>query len=460
MKNKYDVIVIGSGIAGLSAAIESRLAGADVIVLEKMAGAGGNSLISDGGLAAAGTEEQKAAGIVDSPALMYYDMMKAGERINNPDLVKILTEESAEAYLWTRDFLKVPYLDRIDIFGGHSVPRCYTAENITGKTFISALLKKAEELSIPVAYKHYVQDIVREDDKSLSLKVIPGFSFKTGKGEPPEILKARKGIILAAGGFGSDVPFRSAQDPRLNESVQSTGQPFVDSSVLKMALNLGAAPVQLSRIQLGPWASPDETGYGDGPSFAEYILFQYGILIDPDKGVRFVNEMADRKTLSDEMMFMGRYSIGICDDHAVKTAGWNIDKALKKKVVLKFSTMEELCLHYGMDFIPVKRTVEQFNRFILAGKDKNFDKPILDGAKPISRPPYYGIRLYPKVHYTMGGLRIDENARVLDLNGKPVNGLYAAGEITGGVHGASRLGSCSLTDCVVFGRRAGRFSAS
>jgi len=404
--------------------------------------------------------EQEKAGIVDSPALMYYDMMKAGGRINNPELVRILTDESADAYRWTRDFLKVPYLNRIDLFGGHSVPRCFTAEKISGKTFISSLLRKAEQLSIPIAYRHNVKKIKKGDGTTFSLEVIPAYRYKDDKGSVPLLLESRKALILASGGYGSDIAFRSAQDPRLSETIESTGQPFVDGSLLKMALKLGAASVQLSRIQLGPWASPDERGYGDGPSFSEYILFQYGLLVDPDKGNRFVNELADRKILSDEMMFMGRNSVGICDDYAVQFSRWNIDKALQKKVVKRFDSLEDLCLHYGMDLAPVKRTIEQFNRFVRAGKDKSFGKPILPGAGEISNPPFYGIRLFPKIHYTMGGLRIDGKTRVLDIDGNSIAGLFAAGEITGGIHGASRLGSCSLTDCVVFGRRAGRFCLS
>lgn len=463
MKHGYevvDVLVIGTGIAGLTAAIEAHNAGAKVLVLEKMKGPGGNSLISDGGIAAAGTEEQADAGIEDSPDLMFSDMMKAGLGINHPSLVRTLCDNSREAFEWSKNYVGVKYLGRLDIFGGHSVKRCFTAEKVSGVSIIKKLMEKARSLSIPVRFQSNFKDFVFDEEGRIAGAVVQeGFDFKTNQGSSMGKIKA-KSIILATGGFGSDIPFRSMQDPRLDNSVQSTTQPFSTSQALKRGLIAGAAPVHLSHIQLGPWASPDEAGYGDGPSFSEYILFQKGILINPENGKRFVNELGDRKMLSDGILEIGNPCIGIADSAAVKDSEWNIDKCLKKKVVRTFDSMDSLAEAYSVDKVQLGKTIDQFNQFVDLRKDSDFNKPIIKGAKPIADPPYYAIRLWPKVHHTMGGLGIDKNARVLDLDSEPIKGLYAAGEVTGGVHGASRLGSCAITECFVFGRIAGRAAAA
>ena len=145
-----DMVVVGSGFAGLAAAIEAKNAGASVTILEKMKAPGGNSIISDGGIAAAGTPMQEKVGIADSPELMYEDMLKAGLGLNHPALAREVAESSNEVFQWTIDYLGVEYLDRVDQFGGHSVPRCYTPLNISGATIIKRQLAKARELGMEV----------------------------------------------------------------------------------------------------------------------------------------------------------------------------------------------------------------------------------------------------------------------------------------------------------------------
>jgi len=455
-----DVAIIGSGFAGLSAAIEAYEAGASVIVFEKMKAGGGNSIISDGGVAAPETKLQKKYGINDSCELMYEDMLKAGLGLNYPELVRTLVDNANEAFEWSIDYLGVEYLDRIDIFGGHSVPRCYTAKNITGATIIKKQLEKIRELSIKIRYKSYLENLICSSDGRICGVVIKdNYDYKNSQSGKDIYIKVEKSVILASGGFGSDVDFRKAQDPRLNEKIDSTNKPFATSEVIKQAINIGAAPVQLSNIQLGPWGSPDEKGYGAGPQFSEYIVFQYGIIIDPDTGKRFINELSDRKTLSDKLLSVGHPCIGIADSKAVDTSGWNIDAAIKKKVVLKFDTLEKLAAYYEMPLENVKETIIKFNESFKDRVDNSFGKPLIENAEPVVNPPYYSIRLWPKVHFTMGGIRINKNAEVIDLDGNVIKGLFAAGEVTGGVHGASRLGSCSITDCLVFGRIAGKNSA-
>lgn len=452
-----DVVVIGSGFAGLTAAIEASNAEASVIVFEKMKAVGGNSIISDGGIAAPGTLLQKKFGIADSADMMYVDMLNSGLGLNYPELVRVVVDNAKDVFEWSRDYLGVEYLDRVDQFGGHSVPRCYTAKNISGATIIKKQIEKVQELGIEIRLQMYFESFIQNSTgRVCGVIVRDNYDYKNPDQGTYRYIKAEKGVILATGGFGSDVNFRVLQDPRLTEKIDTTNKPFATAEVLKEALKIGATPVHLSHIQLGPWASPDEKGYGVGPEFSEYILFQYGIIIDPVTGSRFVNELADRKTLSDKILSIGHPCIGIADSKAVKESGWNIDRCLKRGVVKEFNTLNDFAAFYNISFEKLKESIQYFNDCFAEGTDKYFAKPIIRKAEQIKYPPFYGIRLWPKVHHTMGGIRINTKGEVVDLDGKSIENLYAAGEITGGIHGACRLGSCAITECLVFGRIAGK----
>ena len=460
-EERFDVIVIGTGFAGLAAAIEAKLAGANVVVLEKMKAAGGNSIISDGGIAVAASPEQAEQHITDSKEQFYQDMIRAGLFLNRPALVHTLANGANDAFEWTKSYLCVPYLEKIEIFGGHSAARCFTAEGITGATIIKKMLEKVEALEIPIRYQYKFIQFVRDDNGAIdAVRVRKGYDYAHPDAGEEMQLFADRGIVLATGGFGADVAFRQAQDPRLNASLDTTNKPFATAEAMQEAFQIGALPVDLSFIQLGPWASPDERGYGVGPYFSEYVVFQYGIVVDPATGKRFCNELADRKTLSDAMLQIGHPCVGIADRAGVEQSGWSIEKCLMKGVVQPYDSIEALALHFGMSKAELNNTIKTYNQSVLSGTDAQFGKPILQHAPQIQTPPYYAMRLWPKVHFTMGGVGITERAEVLDLYGKPIPKLYAAGEVTGGVHGASRLGSCSITDCLVFGRIAGRNAAN
>ena len=176
-------------------------------------------------------------------------------------------------------------------------------------------------------------------------------------------------------------------------------------------------------------------------------------------GKRFINELADRKIRADAILNVGQPCIAIADETGVRVSGHRIDHCLEKGVVKKFNTLKDVADCYLLPLAALEKTIENYNRSVENGKDEAFGKPILKDAKPLAHPPYFGIRLWPKVHYTMGGVGINKNAQVLDLDNRPIEGLFAAGEVAGGVHGACRLGSCAITECLVFGRIAGRNAA-
>lgn len=451
-----DVLVIGSGFAGLAAAIEAHNKGVSVVVLEKMNAPGGNSIISDGGIAAAGTRMQKNRGIKDTPELMYQDMLRAGLSINYPYLVRKVTEKSNEVVQWSIDYLGIEYLDRLDIFGGHSVPRCLTPVGVSGSTIIKRQLEKLNEMKIKVRTGAFFRTFVRDSDGEITGVIIrEGYSHKGAESGSDKYIGIKRGMVLATGGFGSDVNFRSTQDPRLTKDIDTTNKPFATAEALKEAMKINAMPVQLSHIQLGPWGTPDEKGYGAGARFSDYIVFPYGIVVDPNSGKRIVNELADRKTISDAILGVGHPCTGIADEKAVETTGWDIKPCLEKGIIKQFGQLQDLASHHGISQKELEMAVERYNGYVSDGVDSEFGKQILSDAAPISTPPYYGIRTWPKVHHTMGGVQINTRAQVMDINQQPIERLYAAGEVTGGIHGACRLGSCAVTECLVFGRIAG-----
>ncbi len=454
---EYDVVVIGSGFAGLSAALEASNNVSSVVVLEKMRVPGGNSAISGGLVAAAGSPLQKAEGIEDTPELMLADMLRAGLNFNYADLARTVAEGSAEALRWTIEDLGVEYKKNLNHLGGHSVPRTYNTMTTSGAGLIRPMLIRCRERNIPIHLKTFLAGFVSDNIGGIEgVEVLGGYVFPDRESGHPKRIRARRAIVLATGGFSQDKAFRMIQSPMLTEDIESTNHPGATAESLVMALKAGATPVQLSMIQLGPWASRDEEGFGVGSMFSLLAGLPYGILIDTETGKRFVNELSDRKLLVDAMLSSGREAIAIVDRLGILHAS-TLSQCLKRGVVKKYDSLEMIAMAHGIPLQALKDTLQAYNLFVEKGRDDDFGKPIQKDIAPITQPPYYVIRLVSKVHHCMGGIQIDRMARVIHIESRrPINRLYAAGEITGGIHGASRLGSNAITECLVFGRIAGR----
>lgn len=456
---EYDVVVIGSGFAGLAAAIEAKQAGSSVIVLEKMTIPGGNSALSGGLLAVAGSPLQESEGINDTPELMFADMMKSGMGINHPALARIVCDGSLETLRWTLS-LGVEYKKNINHLGGHSVPRTYNTACGTGSGIVQPLLTKCRELGIPIQLKTKFRHFIQGEDRRIEgVDVLLDSLIGHDDAGTPVAIRACKSVVLACGGFGNDVKFRLLQDPRLTDVVDTTNQRGATAEGLVAALQINAIPIHLSWIQLGPWASFDEKGWGVGSIFTMLAGFPYGIMVDAKTGRRFVNEMSDRRLRTDAMLFNDRIPVAVVDSQGVQYAT-TLEKCLKRGVVQKFDTLEELATFNSIPRVELKETLERYRLSLIHGRDIEFGKPLSQDLKPIEIPPFYSIRLLPKVHHCMGGVQINEQAQVLSFpDYEPIPGLYAAGEVTGGVHGASRLGSNAIVDCLVFGRIAGKSAA-
>lgn len=454
MSETVDVVIIGGGFAGLSAAIEAKLKGKNVVVLEKMARIGGNSVISDGGIAAANTDLQEKYKIEDSIEMMKEDILIAGKYRNDTKLVDVLVNHAKDAFIWTRDFLGVEYSDRVDIFGGHSVPRCYTPKNVTGRDLIKALEKKCMELEVDIRTKILVEDFIVVDDIFEGVKIVENYQYpKETDGELKE-LYAKDGIVFATGGYGRNQTLIKRFKKEFID-LDSTNKPSADNHLLEKLLDYPIKMVDLDQVQLLPSTSIDEKGFGDGSLFGDYVVFPLGILLDPKTMRRFTSELIDRGRLSEEMMNIGNYVIGLADQDAVDMAGWDISKAIKKGVVKKYHSLEEVAVAFEGSLENLKETLKRYNTFIEEGVDRDFDKSLTNHRK-IKHPPYYVMKMRPKIHHTMGGLKISEKGQVMSINHTPVKKLYAAGETAGGIHGAARLGSMAVTDCVVYGRIVGQ----
>jgi len=254
------VAIVGSGYAGLAAAIEASniLPRELILVFEKMDKPGGNSVMNAGQIAVVGSDQQLIAGIEDTVELMMDDMLRAGVDLNHPNLIRTMIEQSNETVEWTQSELGVQYRTRVTQLGGHSVPRTLSTLNACGEDIIGPMIDKVDskdnvELILETAFESFVMS----DDGH-----VLGIRTKSIVDDHVETVLCERGVVLASGGFGADVAFRSVQNPSYDRTVMSTNQPGATAEVMKEALKIGAMSVQLSRIQLGPWTSPDETGFG------------------------------------------------------------------------------------------------------------------------------------------------------------------------------------------------------
>ncbi len=456
---EYEVVIIGSGFAGLAAAIEARKCCEKVVVFEKMPVPGGNSSICGGIFSAAGTPLQAENGIEDSPERMLADMLASGQRYNYPELARMVAERSAETLLWTIEELDVKYQPSLSWVGGHSVPRSYNTWNASGSGIVKPMLAKCRELNIPVRLRSCLTNFIDDGNGSIEgVEIREDYIFPKSESGTRKRIRASRAVVLASGGFSQDKEFRAIQNPRLTEDIESTNHQGATAESLISALRAGATPVQLSNIQLGPWASRDEEGFGVGSLFSMLAGFPYGIIIDVSTGNRFVNEQSDRKLLVDSMLNLGTESIAIVDQKGVAYAT-TLDQCLKRGVVRRYDSIEELAASNHVPLMPLVNTIKSYNSSIEKGEDR-FGKWIHKGLEPIQYPPYYSIRLLPKIHHCMGGIRIDARAQVIGIDTRrPIGRFYAAGEITGGIHGASRLGGNAVPECILFGRIAGANAA-
>ncbi|PLY09799.1 MAG: flavocytochrome c [Arcobacter sp.] len=471
---EYDVIVIGSGFAGLSAAAKASERGYKVLVVEKMGRIGGNSVINGGAFAVPNNADQKKFGIKDSGELFIKDCLKAGLGINHVELLETIVARANDTLEFAiKCGAEFKLGQKPSWFGGHSVPRTLVTGNMSGSGIIKPMTKFVQALpGCKIVRRTKFDDFVMGDDGSVvGVVVRKDYRFDkkllsddientTGK---KMVLKARKGVILASGGFSADKVYRKLQDPRIPEDADATNHLGATAGALLKAFQIGAMPIHIGWIQQGPWASPDERGFGVGPQLTQQGLFKFGMAVDVRNGKRFMNELADRKTRADAEWKILRKNP---ESNPVAIGTYNtfdpqilslVEKGLATGVMKQYDTVDAAAKANGIPVKALKASIKKYNAGVKKGKDE-FGKPVkaFDGQGIEDKGPYYCVRLQPKPHHTMGGVKINTKAQVISGNTqKPIAGLFAAGEITGGTHGASRLGSVAVTDCLTFGMIAG-----
>lgn len=444
-----DVVVIGGGGAGFAAAVSAKEAGANVILVEKLASVGGNTLISGGEYAAPANDIQKEEGIEDSKELFAKDVEEAG---GNPELIKVLADKATEDAYWLRDDIGVKWLDSLMFFGGHSVKRSLIPAAHTGNELIKNYLKKAEELGIEVLTETDVKEILSKDGK------VCGIKAETKDGE---LVVNAKSVVVASGGFGANADMCYENDKEIDEHVLSTNSPGATGDGILMAEKLGADTVDMDKIQLYPVCDV-ETGKllycGD-------TRLVGGALLVNKEGKRFVEELGTRREISMAIKAQTDY-VGyvLWDETSNEKTGTmksNPEEAkslFDRGLMVKADTLEELADHFGIDKDALLETVKTFNENSAKNEDPEFNLRMLGWQ--VKDAPFYMMKAAPAVHHTMGGLKINTDAQVLNKDGEWIDGLYAAGEVTGGIHGSNRLGSVAMADITVFGRIAGENAAA
>lgn len=444
IKETTDVVIIGSGGAGLAAAVSARDAGAKVILLEKEPIPGGNTKLAAGGMNAAETKPQAKLGIEDKKQIMIDDTMKGGRNINDPELVKTLANNSADSIDW----LTSMGADMTDVgrMGGASVNRSHRP---TGGAGVGA----------HVAQVLWDNAVKRDTDIRLNSRVVRILEDASGKvtgvlvkGEYTGyyVIKA-DAVVIAAGGFAKNNDRVAKYDPKL-KGFKATNHPGATGDGLDVAQQAGAATRDLEQIQTHPTYSP-----AGGVMITEAVRGNGAIVVNRD-GNRFMNEITTRDKASAAILQQKGESAYLVFDDSIRKSLKAIEGYVHLKIVKEGKTVEELAKQLDIPAAELAKTITAYNGFVKSGKDAQFERP--DLPRELATAPFYALEIAPAVHHTMGGVVIDTKAEVKsEKTGKPIEGLYAAGEVTGGVHGANRLGGNAISDIVTFGRIAGASAA-
>lgn len=437
---QFDVVVIGAGGAGLSAAITAADAGARVIVLEKMPIVGGNTQLAAGGMNAAGTLVQLDKGVQDDWKAMYEDTMKGGRNRNQPELVELMTRRSAEAVQWLTSLgAQLPGLVRS---GGARVDR--TLQPVGGPNFgpyiTRVLYENVLKRGTPVRTHSRVMDLMLGPDGA-----VRGVMVQDRRGDTYVI--ETRAVVIASGGYGSS-PERMAKYRPEYLAFTSTGQPGTTGDAIDMVEKIGGEVFDLDQIQIHPTQA-----VGAKTLVSETVRGAGAILVNRE-GKRFVNEVTTRDRASAAVLQQTGKTAFLVFDDGVKASMSIMDGYFHLGLVRSAPGLQELGQAVGVDPANLVRTVDSYNGYQAAKHDKEFERD--DMPRPLRKPPYYAIEVKPGIHFTMGGVRINARTQVMSQQKKPIPGLYAAGEVTGGVHGANRLGGNSMTALFTFGPLAGR----
>ena len=482
-----DIVVVGAGGAGMTAAITAAGEGKSVVILESQSMVGGNSVRATGGMNAgktvyqdenefgesAGVEktlkaaaekyadnetitalaktvsEQWAAyqanptGYFDSVELMELDTMIGGKGINDPALVETLCANSADAIDWLDEHGIT--LHNVSSFGGASVKRIHRPVNDEGKVvsvgsyMIPLLEENCKKAGVQILLNTTANEILTDANGAAVGVKATGSTGET-------VTVNAKAVVLTTGGFGANLDMVVKYKPEL-KGFMTTNAPGIQGQGIEMAEAIGAATVDMDQIQIHPTVEANTAAL-----ITEGLRGDGAILINAE-GKRFIDEVGTRDVVSAaEIAQTGSYS-WLVVDQAMADNSSVIQGYIKKGYTVTGATYEELAKAMGVDGAALAETMNNWNGYVEAKNDPDFGRTSF--ANPLNTAPYYAIKVTAGVHHTMGGLKINPNTEVLNENGEVIPGLFAAGEVTGGVHGANRLGGNAVADFTVFGRIAG-----
>ena len=482
-----DVVIVGAGGAGMTAAITAAAEGKSVVIVESQPMVGGNSVRATGGMNAgktvyqdenefgesAGVEktlktaaekyadnetitalaktvsEQWAAyqanptGYFDSVELMELDTMIGGKGINDPELVETLCANSADAIDWLDEHGIT--LHDVSSFGGASVKRIHRPVNAEGKTvsvgsyMIPLLEENCKKAGVQILLNTTANEILTDANGAAA-----GIKATGSTGETVTV--NAKAVVLTTGGFGANLDMVVKYKPEL-KGFMTTNAAGIQGQGIEMAEAIGAATVDMDQIQIHPTVEANTAAL-----ITEGLRGDGAVLINAE-GKRFIDEVGTRDVVSAaEIAQTGSYS-WLVVDQAMVDASSVIQGYIKKGYTVTGETYEELGKAMGVDAAAFAETMDKWNGYVEAKNDPDFGRTSF--ANPLNTAPYYAVKVTAGVHHTMGGLKINANTEVLNEKGEVIPGLFAAGEVTGGVHGANRLGGNAVADFTVFGRIAG-----
>ncbi|MCR8641960.1 flavocytochrome c [Paenibacillus sp. N1-5-1-14] len=439
LKDSYDIVIVGSGGAGMSAALVAKAAGMNPVIFEKMPAAGGNTNKSSSGMNASETKFQKQQGIQDKNDLFYEETLKGGHDTNDKEMLRYFVDNSAAAIDWL-DSIGIT-LSNITITGGMKEKRTHRPADgsAVGQYLVNGLVKNVQEKGIPLFVNANVKEITSKDGKATGVKV--SFSENTDK------TISAKSVIITSGGFGANMDMIAKVRPDLKGLV-TTNQKGSTGDGINMIEKMGGTTVDLDQIQVHPTVQQEQSYL-----IGEALRGEGSILVTSD-GKRFTNEMATRDTVTAAINKVKDKSAWLVFDSGVRSRAKAVEQYNKMGFVKTADSAEALAKEIGVPADELKKTLDGWNSAVNNKKDAEFGRAT-GMEHDLATAPYYAIKIGPGIHYTMGGVRINTNTEVLDKSGKPIPGLYAAGEVTGGLHGQNRIGGNSVAEIIIFGRQAG-----
>jgi len=440
---KTDIVIVGAGATGLTAAITAHDKGAKVILLEKMPIGGGNSQLAAGGMNAAETRFQKAKGIKDTVELMFEDTMKGGKNINDPGLVRILAKNSSQSVDWLTS-LGADISD-VGRLGGASVNRTHrpTGGAAVGAHITQVLKKNAAERKIDIRLNSRVVQILKNSSGRATGVLVEGKHSKYYR-------IMAKAVILTTGGFSANPGAVAKYQPKL-KGMTTSNQPGATGDGMTLGEQAGGYLIDMKEIQIHPTVAA-----GSRILITEAVRGNGAIMVNQE-GKRFINEITTRDAASAAILKQTGKAAYLILDEGIRKSLKQIDGYFHLNLVVTGDTVKDLAEKIKMPPETLEDTVNAYNKAFDEKKDTAFKRP--DMPRPLRTPKFYAIKVQPGIHYTMGGLKINTKTQVLTREGKPVPGLFAAGEGTGGTHGANRLGGNSISQTITFGRIAGENAA-